>query len=65
MFKTNGGGNKPWGMGETPLKDVLQLMAKEKYKWPANIELEYDVPKDSTVTAEVSKCVAYCKEALG
>ena len=65
MFKTNGGGNKPWGMGETPLKDVLRLMAKEKYQWPANIELEYDVPKDSTVTAEMAKCVTFCKEALG
>ncbi len=64
MFKTNGGGNRPWGSGETPLKEVLRLMAKEKYKWPANIELEYDVPKDSTVTAEVAKCVKFCQDAL-
>ncbi len=63
-FKANGGGNRPWGQGDTPLKDVLQTMAKEKYKWPANIELEYDVPKDSTVMAEMKKCVLYCKDAL-
>ena len=65
MYKTNGGGNRPWGTGETPLKELLRLMAKEKYKWPANIEFEYDVPKDSTVIAEMSKCVKFCQDALG
>ena len=64
LYKTNGGGNKPWGTAQVPLKEVLQLMATEKYKWPANIELEYDVPNDSSVTAEMIKCVNFCKNAL-
>ncbi len=63
-FGTNGGGNRPWGQGDTPLKDVLRLMAKNKYRWPANIELEYDVPKDSSVMAEMKKCIAFCKDAI-
>jgi len=63
-FGTNGGGNVAWGSGETGLKDILQLMKKEKYKWPANIELEYEIPAGSSVMAEMAKCVRFCKEAL-
>lgn len=63
-FGTNGGGNRPWGQGDTPLKEVLRLMARKKYRWPANIELEYDVPKDSNVMSEMKKCVAFCKDAI-
>ena len=63
-YAKNGGGNTIWGQGEVPLKEVLQLMANEKYKWPANIELEYNIPEGSTVLAEMAKCVAFCKAAL-
>ena len=63
-YSANGGGNMPWGQGETPLKEVLQLMSKEKYKWPANIELEYNVPEGSSVMAELAKCVQFCRDAL-
>ncbi len=63
-YGSHGGGNTPWGQGETPLREVLQLMAKEKYKWPANIELEYDIPEGSGVMAEMAKCVKFCKDAL-
>ena len=63
-YSSHGGGNLPWGQGETPLKEVLQLMAREKYRWPADIELEYDVASGSSVIAEMKKCVAFAKEAL-
>jgi sugar phosphate isomerase/epimerase len=56
----NGGTNLPWGQGETPIKDVLQLLRKEKWDIPANIEFEY--PGDPLV--EVPKCLQYCKDAL-
>jgi sugar phosphate isomerase/epimerase len=59
-----GGPNMPWGQGETPLKEILQLMKKQKYKFPASIEYEYDTPEGSDVVSEVKKCVAYCKKAL-
>ena len=62
--RTANGGNLPWGQGQTPIKEVLQLMKKEKWTFPADIELEYAVPKDSDAVKEVAKCVAYCKEAL-
>jgi sugar phosphate isomerase/epimerase len=62
--RTAEGGNLPWGTGKTPLKEILQLMRKEKWTFPADIELEYQVPKDSNPVAEVAKCVKFCKEAL-
>ncbi len=62
--RTADGGNVPWGTGGTPLKEILQLMKKEKWTFPADIEVEYKIPKGSTAVAEVAKCVRYCKEAL-
>jgi sugar phosphate isomerase/epimerase len=59
-----GGPNMPWGQGETPLKEILQLMKKQKYKFPGSIEYEYNTPEGSDVVTEVKKCVAYCKKAL-
>ncbi|MBI4875536.1 MAG: sugar phosphate isomerase/epimerase [Acidobacteria bacterium] len=59
-----GGPNMPWGQGETPLKEILQLMKKRKYKFPASIEYEYNTPEGSDVLAEMKKCVEYCKQAL-
>ena len=60
----HGEGNLPWGTGDTPLKEILQLMKKEKYTFPAAIELEYDVPPGSDAVKEVAKCLAFCKAAL-
>lgn len=62
--KKNMGDGMPWGLGDTPLKEVLLLMKKEKYKFQATIELEYPVPAGSSVLAEISKCVAFCKSVL-
>jgi sugar phosphate isomerase/epimerase len=56
--------NLPWGKGDTPLKEILQLMKKEKYSFPASIELEYDIPQGSNAVKEVAKCLDYCKTAL-
>ncbi len=62
--RTADGGNVPWGEGQTPIKEVLQLMRKEKWTFPAEIELEYKIPEGSNAVAEVAKCVRYCQEAL-
>ena len=62
--RTADGGNVPWGQGQTPIKEILQLMKKEKWTFPAEIELEYQIPEGSDAVAEVAKCVQYCKEAL-
>lgn len=61
---TNGGTNMPWGQGDTPLKEVLALMRQEKYKFPATIELEYEIPEGSNAVLETAKCVEFCKKAL-
>ena len=53
-----------WGTGDTPMRDVLQLLKKEKYRFPANLELEYPVPPDSNIIAEAKKCLAYVKSCL-
>lgn len=62
--KANGGDNMPWGEGDTPIVQVLQLMKKNKWKFPATIELEYLVPADSDAVKEVAVCVEYCRRAL-
>jgi sugar phosphate isomerase/epimerase len=61
---TNGAQNLEWGKGETPIKEILNLMRQEKYTFPASIELEYQIPEGSDAVAEVAKCVQFCKAAL-
>ncbi len=63
-FPENGGQNMPWGQGDTPIVQVLKLMKKEGYKFPATIELEYAPPAGSDSEKEVVKCLAYAKAAL-
>jgi sugar phosphate isomerase/epimerase len=63
--KANGGANMPWGQGDTPIVEVLQLMQKNKYKFPATIELEYEIPAGSDAVKETAKCVEYARKALG
>ena len=56
--------NLAWGTGETPIKEILQLVKKNRWNIPASIELEYDVPEGSDAVKEVRKCVEYCRSAL-
>jgi len=63
-FRSNGGRNTPWGEGDTPLKEILLLLKAEKYRFPAAIELEYRIPQGSTASAEIAKCLQFCRDAL-
>jgi sugar phosphate isomerase/epimerase len=63
--KENGGNNMPWGQGDTPLKDILQLLKTKKYNIPATIELEYDIPAGSDAVKETKNCLLFAKNALG
>ena len=56
--------NMPWGQGDTPIRDVLQTLKKNKWAIPAGVEFEYLVPEGSTWEAELAKCVKYAKDAL-
>ena len=62
--RTADGGNLPWGQGKTPIKEILQLMRKNKWKFPASIEVEYGIPEGSDAVKETRKCFEYCKAAL-
>jgi len=62
--RTADGGNLPWGQGQTPIKEVLQLLKREKWPIYADIELEYQIPQGSDAVKEVAKCVQYCQAAL-
>jgi sugar phosphate isomerase/epimerase len=57
--------NLPWGLGETPIKEILQLAARNKWDIPATVEQEYAIPAGSDAVKEVRKCVEYCRAALG
>src|SRR5690348_7705731 len=56
--------NLAWGTGDTPIKQILQLVEKNKWPIPATIELEYEIPEGSDAVKEVAKCLAYCRAAL-
>ncbi|MEN2284086.1 sugar phosphate isomerase/epimerase [Algoriphagus sp. SE2] len=60
----NGKGNLAWGNGDTPIPELLTLMKTNKYKFPATIELEYEIPAGSDAVKEVQKCVGFCEKAL-
>lgn len=62
--KANGQANVVWGEGDTPIVEILQLMKKNKYRFPATVELEYPIPEGSDAVKEVAKCVEYCRKAL-
>ncbi|MCL6506052.1 MAG: sugar phosphate isomerase/epimerase [Bryobacteraceae bacterium] len=59
--KKNQGPNVPFGEGDTPIREVLQLLKARKLAIPAMIEYEY--PGQDTI-AEVRRCFEYCKKAL-
>jgi sugar phosphate isomerase/epimerase len=63
-FRTLGrgrGANVRWGDGETPIREVLQLLRREGYAFPANIEYEY---QGTDAVIEVAKCLQYAKDIL-
>jgi sugar phosphate isomerase/epimerase len=59
--RKNQGPNVPFGEGDTPIREVLQLLRARKLAIPAMIEYEY---KGQDTVAEVRRCFAYCKQAL-
>ena len=62
--KMNNGPNVPFGQGDTPIMEVLQLIRDNKWNIQATIEFEYPVPEGSTRMAEIKKCIDYCRAAL-
>jgi sugar phosphate isomerase/epimerase len=62
--KMHNGPNVPFGQGDTPIKEILLLMQREKWRFMAAIEFEYRVPPGSDRMTEIAQCVTYCKNIL-
>ena len=58
----NQGDNTPWGQGETPIREVLLLLKREK--WPIRGYIEYEYRGTGTPTEEVKACYEYTKRML-
>jgi sugar phosphate isomerase/epimerase len=58
--KRNDGPNLPFGQGDTPIRETLQLLRDQKWPIPANIEWEVDGDR----AAAVRQCLEYCRHAL-
>ena len=60
--KRNNGPNRPFGQGDTPIKEVLRLIRDNHYPIRGYIEYEYGSFRPSV--EEVKACLEYCREAL-
>jgi sugar phosphate isomerase/epimerase len=60
--KNHQGDNTPWGQGDTPIREVLQLLKKER--WPIPADIEYEYRGTGTSPQEVKKCFEFAKQAL-
>jgi len=60
--RKNDGTNEQFGEGDTPIKEVLTLLKKERYPIRAFIEYEYAGLRSSQ--EEVKQCMEYMKAAL-
>jgi sugar phosphate isomerase/epimerase len=58
--KRDNGANLPFGQGDTPIRETLQLLRDEHWKIPANIEWEVEGDR----VAAVRDCLEYCRKAL-
>jgi len=60
--RRNQGENMPWGEGDTPIREVLQLIRRER--WPIRAYIEYEYRGAGSPIDEVKKCFEYVKRAL-
>lgn len=59
--KKNQGADCPFGEGDTPVREILLLLKKDKLDIPAMIEWE---PQEGDKVAAIRQCVAYCRKVL-
>jgi sugar phosphate isomerase/epimerase len=60
--RRNGGGAVAWGEGDTPVREVLQLLQRER--WPIRAYVQYEYRGSGTSVEEVKRCFAYAKQVL-
>lgn len=54
----------PFGRGDGTIKDILLAMRRNKWTFPATIELEYPIPSSSNAVQEVKSGVEFVRAAL-
>jgi hypothetical protein len=62
--KKSMGANLPWGQGDTPIVECLQLIRDKKWHIPGIIEMEHPTPAGSDNWIELAKCIEFCKKTL-
>jgi hypothetical protein len=60
--RAQGGDAAAWGDGDTPIRQALQLLKRER--WPIRAYVEYEYRGAATPVEEVKRCLAYAKQAL-
>jgi len=60
--KKNQGDNTPWGTGDTPIREVLQLLKRER--WPIRAYIEYEHRGEAGAIEEVKTCSTFVRDAL-
>jgi sugar phosphate isomerase/epimerase len=58
----NQGENTPWGEGNAPIREVLQLLKQNT--WPIAAYIEYEYKGAGSPIEEVKKCFDYTRQAL-
>lgn len=62
--KTLGNVNVELGQGDTPVREVLQLVRDRNWPIQATIEYEIKLPPTADRDAELAKALAYCRDCL-
>lgn len=60
--RKNQGDNTIWGEGDAPIREVLQLLKKNR--WPIAAYIEYEYKGTGSPIEEVKKCFEYSRQAL-
>lgn len=62
--RRDNGVNVPFGEGDTPIREILQMMRDRRFTFQATIEFEYPIPEGSTRMAEIARAIDYCRRCL-
>lgn len=60
--RRNSGDAVAWGEGDSPIREVLQLLKQER--WPIRAYVDYQYRGDGTPVEEVRKCLASAKRVI-
>ncbi|HTZ72513.1 MAG TPA: TIM barrel protein [Candidatus Aquilonibacter sp.] len=60
----NNGPIVPDGQGDTPIKAVMQLLKKNQWPIPAEVEFEYRIPPGSNSVEQVKIMLQYMKDSM-